>query len=417
VTPPGLSRKQVLSIHRATARINGWEGAVRSGKSIAAAFAWFNFIRHAPLGGELVMMGRTKQTITRNVINVMRDPGIFGLLAKTVVYTDGADTAIILGRRVHLLGANDVSSEAKVRGMTVAGALVDEASILPQVTFQQLVARMSVTGARLFFTTNPDSPHHWLKKDWIDRRDADMRMFHFELDDNPFLDPAFVSYLKRQYTGLWYRRFILGRWVMAEGAVYDMWDPKRHVVANTPRIADWLACSIDYGTTNPFHAVLLGIGVDNRMYAVDEWRYDSRAQRRQLADAEYSGRLRGWLKQVPIPGATSRGVTPRYTVVDPSATSFRVQLHADGIASWAADNAVLDGIRLVSTLLSAGLLRISKACPALIEEIPGYSWDEKAQAKGEDKPIKIADHGVDALRYGVKTTHSVWQGILEPVPA
>jgi PBSX family phage terminase large subunit len=417
VTDPSLSDKQVLSIHRATARINGWEGAVRSGKSIAAAFAWFNFIRNAPLGGELVMMGRTKQTITRNVINVMRDPAIFGLLAHTVVYTDGADTAMILGRRVHLLGANDVQSEAKVRGMTVVGALVDEASILPEATFRQLVARMSVRGAKLFFTTNPDSPHHWLKKDWIDRRDSDMRMFHFELDDNPFLDPAFVAYLKRQYTGLWYRRFILGRWVMAEGAVYDMWDPKRHIVANTPRIADWLACSIDYGTTNPFHAVLLGIGVDNRLYAVDEWRYDSRAQRRQLADAEYSGRLRGWLKQIPIPGATSRGVKPRYVVVDPSATSFRVQLHQDGIASWAADNAVLDGIRLVSTLLTAGQLRISRRCPALIEEIPAYSWDEKAQLKGEDKPIKINDHGVDGLRYGVKTTHSVWQGILEPVPA
>jgi PBSX family phage terminase large subunit len=420
VATPTLSDKQVLSIHQATARVNIWEGAVRSGKSVGADFAWLNFIRHAPLDGELVMMGRTKTTVGRNVINVLKNPALFGPIAKTVVYTDGADTATILGRQIHILGANDVQSEAKVRGMTVAGAYVDEATVIPQVTFQQLVARMSVAGAKLFATTNPDSPHHWLKKDWIDRRDRDLRVFHFELDDNPFLDPAFVAYLKRQYTGLWYRRFILGRWVMAEGAVYDMWDPKRHVVANTPRITDWLACSIDYGTTNPFHAVLLGLGVDNRLYAVDEWRYDSRAQRRQLADAEYSGRLRGWLKTIPIPGSTGRGVKPRYTVVDPSATSFRVQLHADGVASWAADNSVLDGIRLVSSLLSVQprpQLLIAKSCKALIEELPAYSWDEKAQAKGEDKPIKVNDHGCDSLRYGIKTTHPLWQGILETVAA
>ena len=410
---PSLSDKQVRTINQADGRVNVLHGAVRSGKSIAADLKWFDMVRNAPPSGDLVMMGKTKQTVERNVINVLRERSIFGPLARTVHYTPGADTGTILGRTFWVLGANDIKSEEKVRGMTVASAYGDEVSTWPQATFQQLVARMSVAGAKLIATTNPDSPHHWLKKDWIDRRDSDTRVFHFTIDDNPFLDPAFVAYLKRQYTGLWHRRFILGRWVMAEGAVYDMWDPKRHVVANTPRIADWLACSIDYGTANPFHAVLLGLGVDNRLYAVDEWRYDSRAQRRQLADSEYSGRLRGWLKQIPIPGSAGRGVTPRYTVVDPSATSFRVQLHADGIASWAADNAVLDGIRLVSTLLSAGLLRISTACPALIEEIPGYSWDEAAQRKGEDKPIKLADHGVDALRYGCKTTHSVWQSILE----
>jgi PBSX family phage terminase large subunit len=421
VSEPGLSRKQVLAIDEATARVNILEGAVRSGKSIAADFAWLNFIRNAPTGGELVMMGRTKTTVTRNVINVLKQAAIFGKeIAQNIIYTDGADTATILGRTVHIIGANDVQSEAKVRGMTVAGAYVDEATVLPQVTFQQLVARMSVHGARLFATTNPDSPHHWLKKDWIDRRDRDIRVFHFELDDNPFLDPAFVAYLKRQYTGLWFQRFIRGRWVMAEGAIYDMFDRRRHVVANTPRIADWLAVGVDYGTTNPFHAVMIGLGVDSRLYATAEYRYDSRAQRRQLADAEYSGQLRAWFKRIPIPGSASRGVTPRYIVVDPSATSFRVQLHQDGIASWPADNSVLDGIRLVSTLLAATprpQLLIHRSCKHLIEELQGYSWDEAAQRKGEDKPIKLADHGPDALRYGIKTTHAIWQSILEPVAA
>ncbi len=412
----GLSEKQVISIHRATGRVNLLEGAVRSGKTVASIFAWFNFVRNAPASGELVMMGRTKDTIYRNVIRVMQDPAIFGELAFSVQYTPGANMATILGRTVHILGANDIQSEAKIRGMTVAGAYVDEITVLPKVTFQQLVARMSVAGAKLFGTTNPDSPHHWLKKEWIDRHDRDVRVFHFELDDNPFLDPSYVAYIKRQYTGLWYQRFIRGKWVTAEGAIYDMWDPRRHIVHNTPRIADWLCASVDYGTTNPFHALMIGLGVDNRLYATSEYRYDSRKQHRQLTDGEYSGQLRAWMRKIPIPGSSARGVKPRYLVVDPSATSFRVQLHQDGETSWPADNSVLDGIRLVSTLLSAQprpKLLIHKSCKALIEEMPGYSWDEKAQLKGEDKPIKVADHGCDALRYGVKTTHAIWQNILD----
>lgn len=415
----GLSDKQVLSIHDATARVNLWEGAVRSGKTVGSIYSWFNFIRNAPASGELVMIGRTKETVYRNVIKVMQDPALFGELAKSVHYTPGANTAVILGRTVHIIGANDIQSEAKIRGLTVAGALVDEITVLPKVMFQQLVARMSVTGARLFGTTNPDSPHHWLKTDWIDRRDNDIRVFHFELDDNPYLDASFIAYLKRQYTGLWYQRFIRGKWVMAEGAVYDMWNPRRHVVASLPRIADWLAVGIDYGTTNPFHAVNIGIGVDSRLYATSEYRYDSRKQNRQLADSEYSGRLRGWMRQIPIPGATARGVAPRYIVVDPSATSFRVQLHEDGVTTWPADNSVLDGIRLVSTLLSAEprpRLLIHKSCRELIQELPGYSWDEKAQAKGEDKPLKVGDHGCDALRYALYTTHAVWRSIVMPDP-
>jgi len=416
----GLSDRQVLSINDATGRVNLWEGAVRSGKSVAADFAWFDFVRNAPAGGELVMMGRTKQTIARNVINVMKNPLIFGELARSVSYTTGADTATILGRTINIIGANDSQSEAKVRGMTVAGAYVDEVTVLPKATFEQLVARMSVAGARLYGTTNPDSPNHWLKKEWIDKADRDLRVFHFELDDNPFLEPSFVAYLKRQYTGLWYRRFIKGLWVMAEGAIYDMWDPRRHVVHNLPRIADWLAVGIDYGTTNPFHAILLGLGVDNRLYAANEYRYDSRTARRQMADSEYSGALRSWMRQIPIPGSTGRGVQPRYIVVDPSATSFRVQLHQDGVTTWPADNAVADGIRLVSTLFAAQprpRLLIHKSCKHLIEELPGYSWDEKAQLKGEDKRIKIADHGCDALRYGIKTTHAVWADIVTETPA
>lgn len=410
---PGFSDKQVVSIYRATKRVNLFEGAVRSGKSVGANICWFNQVRDAG-DGELVIMGRTKETVGRNVINVLKQRSLYGALADTVAYTDGANTCTILGKTVHVLGANDVQSEAKVRGMTLAGALVDEATILPEVTFQQLVARMSVRGARLFATTNPDSPAHWLKREWIDRADPDTATFHFTLDDNPHLEPDYVAWLKRQYSGLWKKRFVDGLWVIAEGAIYDSFDPDIHTCEpeQIPPITRWLGLGVDYGTTNPFHGVLAGIGSDQRIYVVGEYRFDSRSAHRQMTDSEYSAALRHWLTTVTIPGTQLRGVSPEYVVVDPSATSFRVQLHRDGISPWPADNTVADGIRTVATLLGNRQLVISRSCRFLIDEMSSYSWDPAAQAKGEDAPVKVNDHGADALRYLVFTTRSVWQSLL-----
>lgn len=404
-----LSPKQLRSIAEAQARINLWEGAVRSGKTIASLWAWLLYVASAPTGGELVMAGRTADTVFRNLLQPLMNADLFGSFAKQVQYTPGARTARIFGRLVHIIGANDVQAEAKIRGMTVAGAYVDEITILPQVFWDQLVARISVPGARLFGSTNPDSPAHWLKTGWLDAGNPAVRAWHFTLDDNTTLDPEYVAHLKRSYVGLWYQRFILGKWVIAEGAIYDMWDETRHIVDKIPNIVQWLGTGTDYGTTNPFHAVLIGRGDDRRLYATSEYRYDSRVQRKQLTDVQYSERYRGWLAAAPIPNTQLTGVSPTYHVLDPSAASFRMQLHVDGIAAHLADNSVLDGIRTVSSLLAQHKLLIHRSCAELIKELPGYSWDPKASLLGEDKPLKINDHGCDGLRYVLHTTQSAWR--------
>lgn len=404
-----LSPKQLRSIAEATARINLWEGAVRSGKTIASLWRWLLYVASAPTGGELVMVGRTADTVFRNLLQPLMNADLFGSFARQVQYMPGARTARIFGRLVHIIGANDVQAEAKIRGMTVAGAYVDEVTILPKVFWDQLVARISVPGAQLFGSTNPDSPAHWLKTDWLEAGNPSVRSWHFTLDDNGALDPDYVAHLKRSYVGLWYRRFILGQWVIAEGAIYDMWDEQQHVVDRLPNIVHWLGTGIDYGTTNPLHAVLIGRGDDRRLYATAEYRYDSRAQRKQLTDVEYSQRYRDWLRQAPIPNTDLRGVTPGYHVLDPSAASFRIQLHQDGVNAHLADNSVLDGIRTVSGLLGQRKLLIHRSCAELIKELPGYSWDPKASLAGEDKPLKVNDHGCDGLRYIIQTTQSVWR--------
>jgi PBSX family phage terminase large subunit len=414
-----LSPKQERSIRESDGRVNVWEGSIRSAKTVASLIRWLMFVAQAPRGGELVMVGRTRDAIGRNVLGPLQDPAIMGPLAKLTRYNTNAPTATILGRRVWVIGASDAKAEAVIRGMTVAGAYADEITVLPEAFWTQLLGRMSVPGAQLFGTTNPDNPAHWLKRKYLDRigQLPDWRTWHFTLDDNPSLTPEYIASISREFTGLWYRRFILGEWVAAEGAIFPMWDPTPrtgHVVpwVELPLMRRLLATGVDYGTTNPSTGLLLGQGVDGRLYLVDEWRYDP-AQHggRSLTDAEQSARLREWLAGPHLPVPSS--LRPSWMPVDPAAASFKTQLVNDGVQGVVnADNDVAYGLPLMASLLGdreRGLL-VSDRCAGFIAEASGYTWDPKASAKGEDKPLKVADHSLDGARYAVVTTESVWRG-------
>ncbi|WP_405948868.1 PBSX family phage terminase large subunit [Streptomyces prunicolor] len=405
--PLPLSDKQLRSVRESfTSRISVWHGSVRSGKTVASLLAFLLSIRRAPATGLILLCGRSLQTIERNIIEPLQDPALFGSdVAAEVRHTRGATVASILGRTVHLIGAADARAEGRLRGATACLAYVDEATLVPEGFFVQLLARLSVPGARLLCTTNPDSPRHWLKRQYLDRSgELDLGAWHFRLADNPSLAPAYVAALSAEYTGLWRRRMIDGAWVVAEGAIFDMYDEAAHVVDTLPTMRRyWLG--VDYGTTNPFSAVLLGLGDDDRLYAAAEWRYDSRARHRQMTDAQYSAAVRTWLAGL--------GIEPEWTFVDPSAASYSAQLWADGHPGIArADNTVLDGIRSVSNVLDAGLLRIHRSCEGLLGELPGYAWSDEAAARGEDQPIKANDHSVDALRYAVHSTAHEWRHLL-----
>lgn len=412
-----ISPKQHLSMVQSTARINIWTGAIRSGKTISSLLRWLQFVANeAPQSGILFMVGQTLQTIQRNLLDPLADPAIYGPLARYVHYTPGADFAWIMGRKVALVGATDVKAFKRIRGATSAGAYVDELTLLPPNFLTELLGRMSLKGAKLFGTTNPDGPAHWLKVEYIDRaRELGIRHFTFTLDDNPSLDPEYVESIKREHSGLWYQRLILGKWVAAEGVVYDAWSPDAHIVKDMPRIDRWFSVGLDYGTTNPLDAVLLGRGTDEhgvtRIYAGSEWRHDPKVAKIRLTDAQHSSNLQEWLQQTPREdGSGDRGVRPDFICIDPSAASFTEQLLADRVPGLApADNHVLDGIRTVSSLIATDRLRVHESCKPLISELSSYSWDDKATEKGEDKPLKVADHAVDALRYGIHTTQTLWR--------
>ena len=250
----GLTDKQLESVRESTAAYNIWEGAVSSGKTVGSLYRWIMFVLNTmDLGGELVMTGRTRDSVWRNNVLPMMEqyPGV-------VLGNLGAPTCRIAGRVVHIVGASDIKAEAVIRGMTILGAYADEVTTLPKEYFQMLLSRLRVTGrkgglaSKLFATTNPDQPRHWFKVDYLDnpRASAEWRRFHFTINDNPRLSKEYIRKLDSQYTGVWHDRFIKGLWVAAEGAIWGSFDRSKHVVDTDlmPPMERVLGVGIDYGT-------------------------------------------------------------------------------------------------------------------------------------------------------------------------
>jgi PBSX family phage terminase large subunit len=376
------------------ARINLWEGAVRSGKTVSSLMRWVEYVSDAP-AGDLLMVGKTLRTLHRNVLRPLGD----FLGPRSMQLSLGAGEGTILGRPVYLVGANDERSEGKIRGMTIAGAYGDEVTLWPESFFTMLLSRLSVAGAKFFGTTNPDGPFHWLKRGYLDRAElvdsGSLASWRFTIDDNPHLDPDFVASLKREYTGLWYKRFILGLWVLAEGAVYDQFNQERHALEGPPFPVHHLIAGVDYGTTNPCTFGLYGLPFgwqsDRRAHLLREYRWDSASRGRQLTDAEYADAFVEFLGDDH----------PARTYVDPSAASFIQELRSRGFAVLPADNDVLSGIRYVSGMLTAGRYTLDRACTHTVEEFGAYVWDPRAAQRGEDAPLKRYDHAMDRDRYAL----------------
>lgn len=388
------SPKQASFLAHSDAFINIADGAVRSGKTHTAYAKLAEMALSGP-PGEFVVVGKTERTAKRNVILPM-----MRLLPGAVRYIQGSGELYVFGRLCWVVGANDERAQDKVQGLTSAGAYCNELTLYPEDFWKALVDRHSVDGAQILGDCNPDSPFHWLHKDFLTAgKPKDfLKRWRFRLDDNPVLSVTYKRNLELAHPPgtLWHKRMVLGEWAVAEGAVYDMLDVApggAHVVSDLPdpREYERVVVGVDYGTAND--TVFLAAGKIGRVWTVfSEERYVASTAGRQRTDEQHSRAFRDWLERL--------GVVPRSVEVDPSAASFRVQLKSDGVRRLRnADHAVLDGIRVVSTGLTSGTLKIHESCEGLLAEMSTYSWDPKAQEKGEDKPLKEADHGPDALRY------------------
>lgn len=383
------SQLQIQSFKEADAKINIWEGAVRSGKTYISLWRFLAELAEGP-EGEYVLITRTFDSFKRNVL-----PELTKMIGIDAKYFKGNRELNIYGKTIHIVGADDERAEAKIRGPTFSGAYVDEITIIPESVFKMLISRCAMRGAKIFGTTNPDSPYHWLKRDYLEGN-PDVKNWKFTLNDNPELKPEDREYLKRQYKGLWYQRFIEGKWVQAEGSVYDFFDDKIHVINQAPSYTASYFVGIDYGTTNPCAFVLIGHDPSRypNFWVEDEYYYESRVRQRQKTDTEYADDLRKFIHGRPI----------KAIYIDPSAVSFRVELQKQGVDKlYEANNEVVDGIRFVSKMLNNGSFKILQNCKNLIREFQSYVWDDKAAQRGEDKPKKENDHALDALRYALFT--------------
>lgn len=407
-----ISRKQAHSItHADDRKITLWVGAVSAGKTIASLFAFLFAVQAAQGTGLIVIVGKTLQTIERNLLNPLMDYRIYGPLSKHIQHTKGSGVAVIFGKTIELVGANDVRSEEKIRGSTIELAYVDEATLLPLGFWEMLVSRLRTPNApKLYATTNPGSTRHWLRLEWILKAtEKNMQVFHFIMDDNPSLTDEYVRDMKASYTGVFYNRMILGEWTNAEGAVFDSWDEKQHVIRyeDLPRMDRVFGVGVDYGTTNATSAIMLGVS-GGVLYALDEWRYDARANQVRITDSKIVQGILDWLSKAKLPyGARPN---PEWLILDPSAASLRTEFYDRGVINvMSGNNDVLYGIRTVSNVLQADKLRVSDRCKGLIGEMSEYAWDAKATERGEDKPLKTNDHSVDALRYAITSTESEWR--------
>jgi len=379
----------MISYDQSTARINIWEGAVRSGKTFISLQRFFKELLLGP-EGEYAFITRTYDTFKRNVLPIISE-----YLKTSAEYFSGKRELSVFGKTVHVIGADDERAESKIRGSTFAGAYVDECSIIPESVFKMLISRCAMGGAKIFGTTNPDSPYHWLKRDYLDGN-PDVLSWQFTLEDNPFITQDEKDYLLRQYKGIWYQRFILGKWVQAEGAIYDHFEDQYHVIDFPPGLPQYYFVGVDYGTSNPTAFVLIGCNLNKfpNYWVEDVYYFDSKIAQRQKTDSEYAADLKKFIQGRPV----------KAIYIDPSAASFKVELSKSGLSNlFDAENEVIDGIRFVSQYINNGTLKVCRNCTPLIKEFHSYVWDAKSAKLGVDKPLKESDHCLDALRYAMYT--------------
>ena len=365
------------------------DGAVRSGKTLAMGLGFFLWAMSCFSGRRFALCGKTKDGVRRNVVQELL-PWLRGLGMQVTESRSEGVLRVRFGKRenaFYLFGGKDESSAALIQGMTLAGVFLDEVVLMPCSFVEQACARCSVEGSRLWFSCNPEGPQHWFYKEWILQAEKrNCLHLRFTMQDNPSLSQTVRRRYERLYTGVFYRRFILGQWCQAEGRVYDFFDTASVRPPPAGNFEQWII-SCDYGTVNPASFGLWG-KMNGVWYRTDEFYFDSRREGRQKTDAEYAQKLR----------QLAGGRTIREVIVDPSAASFLEVLRREGWRVRKADNDVVSGIRKTADALKSGRIVICDRCTDCLREMDLYVWDLDA---GGDKVVKRNDHAMDDMRYFV----------------
>lgn len=369
------------------------DGAIRSGKTLCMSLSYVLWAMTTFNNQNFGMAGKTIGSFRRNVLFWLK------LMLKSRGYSVSdhrADNLVIvtkgdISNYFYVFGGKDERSQDLIQGITLASMFFDEVALMPESFVNQATGRCSVTGSKYWFNCNPASPRHWFKTGWIDKlEEKNLVYLHFTMDDNLSLDENIKKRYRAMYVGVFFKRYILGQWCMADGLVYDMFDEDKHVLKGEVPYVRTHIVSVDYGTVNPFSAGLWSFD-GSRAIREKEIYYNGREEHKRMDDESYYEMMREMIGDAEV----------EYIIVDPSAASFieTIKKHGEFIVKG-ANNDVLDGIRIVTTFLNSGRILIHESCKNSIEEFGMYSWDEES---GEDKVIKENDHAMDDIRYFCNT--------------
>lgn len=367
------------------------DGAIRSGKTVCMADGFLLWSMANFNSQNFAICGKTIESLRRNVILNLKDwmSGILDIQERRaenkLIVSDGRGRS----NTYFLFGGRDESSYMLIQGLTLAGVLLDEVALMPRSFVEQALARCSVEGSKMWFNCNPASPSHWFYQEWVCKvKERNALHLHFTMADNLSLSPKIRERYENMYSGVFYRRYILGEWCLAEGLVYQF-DREQHVTDKIPKNGVYYI-SVDYGTLNPFSAGLWCVS-NERAVRIKEYYYSGRGSQSLQTDEEYYRELEQLAGEHAI----------RYVIVDPSAASFIETIRRHGRFSVRkARNEVLPGIRLTATLLHAGRIQVHESCQDAIREFGLYSWDDKGEV---DRPLKVNDHAMDDIRYFCST--------------
>lgn len=394
------------------------DGAVRSGKTVSEALSFVLWSMSTFDGKNFALCGKTVGGLRRNVLGplkqmlkstgyIIEDSRMEGCFCIGAV---DKETKKKVTNYYYIFGGKDESSQDLIQGITLAGVFFDEVALMPESFVNQATARCSVEGAKFWFSCNPNSPFHWFKKEWINKvTEHKVLYLHFTMDDNPSLSEDVKNRYKTLYTGVFYKRYILGLWVAADGIVYPMFDPDVHAVQLK---RNWTRIFVagDFGIQNATTFGIFGYYAPERRYHEIASYYHSGRDDGQKTTKEYADDLKQFL--------ADNLVMPEYITLDPSAAPMIVELRKDpyfarhGIDILPAKNRVDLGIQVVSFLLNERKFTLDPSCIKDIEEFTTYAWDSDKLDKGVEEVIKIDDHAMDKIRYAIMTD-SILNGTLD----
>lgn len=398
-----FSPKQLEFIINSVHPWNLAHGSVSTGKTVCTAFRFMQAVDQCP-DSDIAMIGKTSTTLYNNVISLIFESPQLAPFRPFCTWMPSTRHLKYKDKTITTYGAKDEGSTQLIQGRTLSLAYCDEMTLFPLSFIHMLDSRLRKEHSMCFGAMNPSYPDHIIKQ-WIDKGeagDSNYYSLHFTLPDNPYLTESYKNRIKNSLSGLFYKRNYLGLWCLAEGAIFDFFDRSLHVVDRPPAAAEYYIAGIDYGTSNAFACVLLGVSSGRytqsgkRLWVEKEYYWDSKREGRQKVNSEYARDVAAFLEPY--------GVQQLY--IDPSAAAFKAELVRFGLHPIPANNDVEDGIQMMTSEMQKGNLYVMRNCTNLIREIESYVWDTKAAEKGWDEPLKKNDHAVDALRYCI-ASHKV----------